>query len=319
MNPFIKVLAILTAGSIAALILLVVVGNILDTQGLVRNREAAATFMKLTAFALFLVLGFALMPLAMHLFIVAQGSIGNGGHGFVRFLREHERAVTFFMWGMFTAGLAIALPVMWRDFFNLPPPLGRSQGTVVANLGMTLADAAARSSASLAPAARESLTGSSKSVGQGLFDFEVAGTGLRFENCRYYWLETGSHDEQKIVHINIGISPRKLTRPTLAVERADIHQRLRAAGWSSGHYEYTRAKDITLHGGTREGDGRYWAKGDTLLVLNENRVDEEKTGEDRKNAGEFIEYIDLVSRHDGNYAKLIYDQAFADGNASAKF
>jgi hypothetical protein len=316
MGTFIKVLAILGGGSVAALILLAVVGHILDTQDLLRNREAAATFMKLAAFALFLVIGFTLVPLAMHVFLVAQGAIGNADVGMVRFLREHERGVTFFMWGMFTTGLLLALPVMWTDFFGFKLPLGRSQGTVVANLGMTLADAAARSTAQLGPASHESLTGSSRSVGRGLFDFEVAGTRLRFENCRYYWLETGSHENPNINHINVGISPRKVPRAQLPAERERLIGRLRAAGWSAGHFEYTDPEKITLHGGTRDGDGRYFATGETLLIVNENRVDEQKAGEDQETAGEYILYIDLVPRRDGNYTTLVFEPNLAGTHAS---
>lgn len=126
MGISVKVLALLAGGSMATLVLMAVVAHHLDTHGFIRNREAAATVTRFLAFALFLLFAYSVVPLAMHVFIVAQGHIGNGEVGLVRFLRVHERGVTFALWGVFTAGLLLALPVMWNDFFGPqrpnPPP-----------------------------------------------------------------------------------------------------------------------------------------------------------------------------------------------------
>jgi hypothetical protein len=313
MSAFHKVMAALAIGSFAAMLVLGAIGNFLDSHGIVRNREAAATVAKLTAFGLFLVLGFSLVPLMLHLFVVAQGGIGNANLGFVRFLREHERGVTFTMWGLFTAGLLIALPMMWTDFFGFAVPLPKTQGTITSNVGMTIAETAARSTFKISPGSREPLTGSSTSISQGVFDFEIADGGIRFEKCRYCWLGTGSHDDPKIVHINVGISARKMPRDKLAIERESIVRRLQSAGWSAGHFEYTDPEDITLHGGAREGDGRYWAKNGVLLLLSEKRMDDAQPGEDPKTAGEFIHYIDLVPCNDPLYRALVFESAGAAG------
>ena len=128
MSPFIKTLGLVAIGAMVALILFAVVGHFLDTHGVIRNRPAAATVAKLTAVGLFLVLGFSLAPLMMHGFIVAQGAIGNADQAWVRFVREHERGVIFTMWGIFTVGLVIALPVMWTALFNGKVRLDRSPG-----------------------------------------------------------------------------------------------------------------------------------------------------------------------------------------------
>ena len=293
------------------MLVLAAVGSYLDSHGIVHNREAAATTAKLTAFALFLILGFSVVPLMLHFFIVAQGSIGNAEVGMLRFLRTHELAVTFGVWAMFTTGLLIALPVAWPNFFQFPVRVPKSQGTIAANVGMTIAETVARSTFKIPPGSRQSLTGSSTSVSQGVFDFELADAGVRFENCRYCWLETGNHDDPKIVHINVGISTQKMPRDKLTLERESIMGRLRVAGWSPGHYEYTDPEKIKLHGGAREGDGRYWAKGGGLLILSEKRMDDEQLGEDPKTAGEFIHVLDVLPRSDSSYKSLVFEPASA--------
>jgi multisubunit Na+/H+ antiporter MnhC subunit len=309
MSAFNKVIVVMAIGSFAALIVLALIGHFLELHVPARHHETASMVAKVTAVGLFLVLGFSLFPLMLHLFVVMQDKIGNADVGMVRFMREHERGVVFTIWGIFTAGLLIALPVMWTDLFGFAIPLPRTQGVIVVKVGMTLAETAARSTFKIPPGSRESLTGSSMSVSRGVFDFEVADAGTRFERCRYCALETGSHDDPKVVHINVGISTRKMTRDKLVVERESIVRRLQIAGWSGGHYEYANPEDITLHGGTREGDGRYWAKNATLLVLSEKRMDDAQPGEDPQTAGEFIHVIDVLPRNDPSYRALLFEPA----------
>jgi hypothetical protein len=128
MSTFHKIAAACAIGAFAGLIIFSIISHLLETKGIVRNREAAATVAKLTSFSLFLVLGYSLIPLMLHVFVVAQGGIGNSDVGMVRFLREHERGVTYFIWGFFTTGLLIALPVMWTDMFGLAPLWPRTKG-----------------------------------------------------------------------------------------------------------------------------------------------------------------------------------------------
>jgi hypothetical protein len=58
-------------------------------------------------FALFCVMGFSIIPLAVHLFIFMQVKIGNGEFFFVRFFRENERAIVYGCWIMMIIGFAI--------------------------------------------------------------------------------------------------------------------------------------------------------------------------------------------------------------------
>ena len=123
---------------------------------------------------------------------------------------------------MFTAGLLVALPVMWTDFFGFEKPLPKTQGVIIANVGLTPEEVGARSSFKIAMAIREKLTGSSLSISEGVFDFELADGGVRFEKCRYCTIQTGQNGDPKIVHLNVGISPRKMKRDKLAATRDDI-------------------------------------------------------------------------------------------------
>jgi hypothetical protein len=43
-----------------------------------------------------------------------------------------------------------------------------------------------------------------------------------------------------------------------------------------------------------------WAKGDTVMMLRDKRMDEEKPGEE-ESAGEYIMYVELHPRHDESY------------------
>ena len=306
MSAFHKVIVAMTVGSFAGLIVLAVLGHFLELHVPERHHERASFVAKVIAVGLLGMFVFSIFPLALHLFVVMQGKIGNADAGMVRFLREHERGVTFGLWGIFGAGLLIALPVMWTDLFGFQMPLPSSQGNIVANIGMTIAEVTTRSTFKVDPDNRGSVVGSNLIIQQGVFNFEVADTGMRFEDCRYCAFQPGPKGDPKIVHINVGISTRKMTRDKLAVERAGIIARLQAAGWSAGRNEddYGRAQTITMYDGTRQGDGSYWAKDGTLLVLSEKRMDEAKPGEDPDTAGEFIHGIDLLPRNDEGYQKL---------------
>ena len=65
-------------------------------------------------------------------------------------------------------------------------------------------------------------------------------------------------------------------------------------GWIPGHFVWDSTKQIEInHGVTTSGDGRYWKKGVTVLILEEKRMDEGQPGEVRATAGQFILYVDL--------------------------
>lgn len=301
-----KLASMLALGALGGLLALAVTGQIAQTTGLVKNSETVERTMKIAVFMLFLIFAFALIPLLLHVFLSLQERMGNANAGMIRFLRSHENGVVYFVWGFYLLGLLIALPVMWTDFFGFPSYIGRSQGVLRANIGMTLEEVQRGSTLKVAEGKREGLTGSRMSIADVVFDFEVAGTGMRFPSSRYYWMNTGAHDDLKLNSINIGISSRKMTLDGIHAFEQQLRQQLTQDGWQAGHYVYKTEESVRLHGGEKTGgEGQYWAKGGTLLIFETKRMDDAKSGEDPA-AGEYILYIELVPRGSSTYAGLEY-------------
>src|SRR5260370_17615037 len=84
----------------------------------------APTLAKVVAFGLFLVLGFAAIPLMLRVFLWGQRRIGNESVPMVRFLGDHQTGVVLTVWIVFGLVLAIALPAMLTaEFFGRPAKL----------------------------------------------------------------------------------------------------------------------------------------------------------------------------------------------------
>ena len=265
----------------------------------------SGTLVKIVAFAVFLTIGFAAVPLMLRLFLAGQRYIGNAGHPLVRMLSEHQALVVGGVWCMFAAGLAIAMPVMLRDEFFGPGPriwletmlAGRTQGVLVANVGMTVEEIRRRSTVPLPEAGPDGLTGSTNLIGEVVFDWEIADTGTRFERCRYYFIVTRPKGDVHVRSINVGVSPRALPRAEHDEAMRRTQERLRADGWASGRYVYRKPEQIALHGGkTSAGEGYYWLKGEALIHLEPKRVDDEQRGEDPRTAGKWILAVSLGER-----------------------
>jgi hypothetical protein len=314
MSARIKFFAFLAVGSFVAMIALSVLGAILQSRGWHPDPEhpdRIATLVGGVFFALFLLLGFSLVPLMIHLFVVAQTRIGNGELGLIRTLAAHERAATWAVWALFGSGLAIATPVMLHDLFGveLRLPVGKSEGALVANVGMTLDEVRQRSSIQLPDAIDSKLTGEHLVIGSPVFDFEIAGTAIRFERCRYYWIETGEHGDLHVESMNIGVSTNKLTHAELVAANQRVQQLLEQDGWQAGQYNYKTPELQALHGGiTSSGHGYFWRKGGTLLHLVGKRMDDETPGEDPETAGEWIQYVELGPSNSSTYSELEFGQ-----------
>ncbi len=296
MGTFHKVLAVLAIGSFAAILIMVAIGNHLQSRG-VQNTGAISTTFKLAAFGLFLILGFSLVPLMVHVFVIAQGKIGNGNAGAITFLRTHEIGVAVAFWSVFTLGLLIALPVMWTQLFGFNTPAEGAQGVIVSNIGLTLSETASRSSYRIA-------SGAGISINQGVFDFELADVGVRFTRCTYCALEADSSG--KIVHIKVDISSRSLPPDQLKLERDAIVSQLRTAKLAAG---YVDAADLEA-ARRKKSEGRdtqFWASNSALLILSDKQIDEEKSSVDPLTAGLYIHYIDVVRRDDPSYKTLVFD------------
>src|ERR1051326_7540262 len=126
MSFHLKAAIAMAIGAVVAMIMWGVVRKILVARGVVQDGEAGPVA-KGAFFGLFFIFCLSLVPLVLHVFIAAQGGIGNAELTLVRLLREHELGATFIAWGVMTAGMLVALPVMWTDFFGFAPRGGAAK------------------------------------------------------------------------------------------------------------------------------------------------------------------------------------------------
>lgn len=165
---------------------------------------------------------------------------------------------------------------------------GKSEGTLVANIGMSLAEVAQRSTLKLANVFHYPSGGELQS-GQAVFDLELAGTGLRFERCRFYWLMTGK-DDARLAEIIVYATPSDWTWDKLEPLQQSMRQKLRADGWQPGRFVYHTPEEQALHAGAGDGYGNYWLKDDVLLMLDPRPTETQISGTD-PHAGQFTLYI----------------------------
>jgi len=250
---------------------------------------------------LFCVFGFCCIGLMLHVFTVLQTAIGNGNAPMIRFLVVHETGVTFAVWGFLGIGALIAVPFALEDAgFQLPL---RSQGTLVADIGMTIAEVKQKSTIKMR-APRHMADGSRMGVEEVVFEFRIGDPPVSFAQSRYYWLETPRNDP-RISVMNIGITPRKMPKTKLDAFQYAAQSQLFANGWMPGHYVADSEETVRLWGGKRTTqDGRYWLKGDTVLSFERNRMDEEKRDEP-PDSGEYVLNIHLEPK--AKYRDVIFE------------
>ena len=270
------------------------------------GRRAAALQLPamLVFFTLFLVMGFSGLALMVRVFVAAQGRIGNASHPVVRFLAVHDTGVILGLFALCAAGLALAVPAAIGDgFFGDDAKRwlarvmrGGSTGVLVANVGMTLDDVRRRSTVKI-PDGIRSPDGTRTLIGETVFDFEIADTGMRFPEARYFFMTTRRGDDLRIESMNIGVSPEALERVAFDELRRRTQERFRADGWASGRFVYRTEAQRALHGGlTSSGEGSYWLKGAALVAFEPKRVDDEQRGEDPRTAGRWILALSISDR-----------------------
>jgi hypothetical protein len=200
---------------------------------------------------------------------------------------------------MLLLALAMSLSIACQGLRSVIISLsGKSEGKLVANAGMTLAEVQSRSSLKLASIVHYP-SGEELTAGGGRFDFAVAGTAIHFEGCRYYWLMTGKHDV-KLDTISVGVSPEKLNVEQLSTAYQRLERQLREDGWLQGHLHLQSPPQFVPPKTVPWGNLFAWSRDDTLMLLRDKRMDEEKPGEDER-AGEFILYVELYPRAYENY------------------
>jgi len=97
-------------GSLGLIIVSAVIGNILETKGLITKEmkgSNGATAVLAFYFGLFCVMAFSLVPVALRFFLNMQVKIGNAEFVLIRWLQAHEQSVVYGFWGIIIIGLII--------------------------------------------------------------------------------------------------------------------------------------------------------------------------------------------------------------------
>jgi hypothetical protein len=310
--------AVMISGGLFALILVMGWGGTaLQASGVLKHPERLQAPMKIIFFTIFIAFAFSLIPTMVKLFLAGQTSIGNADKRLIMLVDRHQVALIWTIWGLWIAGLAVALPTIIRvGFFSDSGGAGSAgasrddelarqiaatpvQGLLVAAPGMTIDEMIRGSTLKIKREATSAGPGESVYASGAIFNFRVAGTGIEFPRCRYYFVNTYTDDTAHIEAINIGTASARMTRAQLDAANAALRSRLKADGWLTGHEVYRDALDRQLHGGrTRGVEGKLWLKNDITLDIEERRLDDPRPGEDTATAGEWIQYIDLRTRKD---------------------
>jgi hypothetical protein len=298
--------AFISGALLAVIILLAVAGNMLEAAG--ADPAVFALPAKPLFFALFVAFGYSAIPLIVRSVVMLNIEIGTAIRQVP--LVRNERPFIWAGWVLLTLGLVAGLPfavgggLFGEEAAQAMATLleGSSQGVLTANIGMTGEEMRRRSTLAMSKGIHQTLTGSTIFAGEGVFTFELArelaGTGLRFERSRYYFIETGDHDDPHLVAMSIGIMPRKADWAGLVAAREALRARLRENGWAAGRYVYRTEEMQRLMGGAKTGgEGDYWLKGDTVLRILVKRMDDAKPDEG-EHAGEWLQYLELRGRAD---------------------
>jgi hypothetical protein len=182
----------------------------------------------------------------------------------------------------------------------------RSKGALVADIAMTFDEVKRRSTLKIKEPYRMH-DGAWRDTDEVVFDYRIGDSSIVFPLCRYHWLVTRKDDPLRLAEINIGISPRKMPVAELKAFQRHWQDLLNAEGWIPGHYIAKDESTVQLWAGRHtSGDGRYWLRGNTLLIFEVNRMDESKQGEP-PGAGEYILYLDL--RPKGDDKDLVFEKS----------
>jgi hypothetical protein len=297
--------ALISGGLLAAFGSMLVAGYALQFLG-VRSLGVFTIPVAVVFFGVLLAWFFSMIPLMLKIVLAVQVGLGNANVPLVKAAIDNQKFIVWGMWAIVGLGCAVAIPAAILDGFGNGSPFAGDalarmpvEGTLVAAPGMTLRDVARASSLKLTAGSASRLFDRSQLGGAAIFDFRVAGSGLVFRRCRYYYITTYTHHPQRIEAINVGTSSSATSRAGLQSLQAALRARLTADGWLAGYEVYRTQEDRTLHGGLTHGaQGRLWLKRGVVLDIETNRVDEPVDGENPATAGRWIQYVDLRQRAD---------------------
>jgi hypothetical protein len=105
-----KTYLIIFCSSLALMIVGSVIGTILESNGILNAEKIGprgTTAITVAYFVLFCIMGFAIVPLVVRLFIVMQLKIGNGELILIKWLQAHEQGVVYGCWGMMVTAICV--------------------------------------------------------------------------------------------------------------------------------------------------------------------------------------------------------------------
>lgn len=290
MKPLIKLEIAVAILSFGLVFVAATVGHLFVIRG--SDPKTVDPIVHAAMLGFFCFFGFSCMGLMLHAFTVLQTGIGNGNAPMVRFIAVHETGITFAVWGFLGLGALVAMPFALRDAgFQMPL---RSEGTLSADIGMTVDEVRQHSTIKIAELQRY-VDGSQNSVGTLVFEFRIGDSPIRFPQSRFYLLTTPKNDSHISV-LHIGITPRKMAKRDIEAFQYAAQAKLFANGWMPGHLVADSEETVHMWGGKRTSqDGRYWLKGNTVLGFERKRMDDEQPGEP-PDSGEYVIDIHLETK-----------------------
>src|SRR5437762_9250353 len=105
----------ISAGIMAAIIVLAMIGNALHDSGAVQDGPTIRLTAMIVFFGLSVALMLSLVPVMVKLVLGVQAGIGNAGHPVVAGLIARERLIVFVLWGLIALGLIVAVPAAIID------------------------------------------------------------------------------------------------------------------------------------------------------------------------------------------------------------
>ncbi len=273
------------------MMLAIVLGDALIASGAVKHPMQYQTPAKIFFFALFVALGFSLVPLMVKLVLAGLELIGKSLNvqPFAPLIAR-PGWIVWPIWLLMASGVAVALPAAIHAGFFAPDAGAAAandstaeaiakiptQGTLVAAPGMATATMLADSTLAVQRGSRSPLFSGAQFGGAAIFDYRIAGTATVFRRCRYYYIATSTRSPDRIATINVGVSPEKMSRKQLVATERELSRRFAADHW----------KAVRAHTWTRDG---------LVLTLRSQRLDNAAPGEG-PDAGDWIQYVELRKR-----------------------
>lgn len=239
--------AMISGGLFLLMLLMGWGGTALESFGVLKDPQRLQTPMRIIFFTIFIVFAFSLIPTMVKGFLAGQASVGNADKSLIQFIDRHQVGIIWGFWIIWIAGFVVALPTMIQSGFftnlgdatapdrdsEIAREIARTpvHGTLVAAPGMKVDEMIRGSTLRISKRPLPAVPTEQVYSGGAIFNFRVAGTGIEFSRCRYYFVTTHTRDPSRIEAINVGTASAKMTRAQLDTANAALRARLkRTAG-----------------------------------------------------------------------------------------